>query len=337
MNNKDPRQGMGWGARLDRLAIACATLLACITAHAATVTVDFGLQNPLVLDEGQSFLLTTSAQYQAGTTYEEFNPYHCFRVGFSTRCGDVYGYGTTAGRIGALTFWRGTIDQGGENLNSQAIQADSGAYSDNGQLLLSYADEGSDSVVASVSMRHQQRQTGRDCSASRANITNVVDAWCTDVNIYDRTVTAFVSGVARLDVRIRNVAPTITELNGPLQVVEGELFNLNALATDPGVNDLLTYRWDLNGDGVFDDATGRNAQWRFASAGSHTVAVQVDDGDGGVTRRSGVVEVGAVADPTDPSAVPLPGSMPLVLAGGLLGLASARGRRVAAGKRTACC
>jgi glucose/arabinose dehydrogenase len=50
---------------------------------------------------------------------------------------------------------------------------------------------------------------------------------------------------------------------------------------DPDDN-VMSYAWDLDGDGDFDDGTGETASAFFAANGMHAVAVQASDGSGGV-------------------------------------------------------
>jgi hypothetical protein len=98
--------------------------------------------------------------------------------------------------------------------------------------------------------------------------------------------------------RVLNVAPTITELTEDLVVTTNELFDFAAAVTDPGIYDLLTFRWDFDMDGVFDDFTGSSGQWSFEEAGDYEVGLRVSDGDGGVAYSSFLVQ--AIADVTVP-------------------------------------
>jgi hypothetical protein len=70
--------------------------------------------------------------------------------------------------------------------------------------------------------------------------------------------------------------PVLTSLTGTTTGNEGDTFSYHAAATDPN-GDALTYSWDLNGDGVFGDATGPDVQAVFTLAGQHNVSVQVTD------------------------------------------------------------
>ncbi|MBE9114383.1 PKD domain-containing protein [Lusitaniella coriacea LEGE 07157] len=98
------------------------------------------------------------------------------------------------------------------------------------------------------------------------------------------------SNLANQTLTVLNVAPTITQLTEPLRVKRHTLFDFFADATDPGINDLLSFDWDLNGDGLFDDFMGQSGQFSFAKPGLYDVKVRVSDGDGGVTVGSFTVE-----------------------------------------------
>ncbi|MDP9345199.1 MAG: PKD domain-containing protein [Actinomycetota bacterium] len=51
-----------------------------------------------------------------------------------------------------------------------------------------------------------------------------------------------------------------------------------SLSTDPDPNTLLSYAWDLDGNGTYTDATGPTASRMFATAGTFTVGLKVSDG-----------------------------------------------------------
>lgn len=134
---------------------------------------------------------------------------------------------------------------------------------------------------------------------------------------------AFSNPITRT-IRVLNVAPTITQLTENLTVDTNELFDFSAVATDPGINEILTYNWDLNGDGIYDDFTGLSGEWFFADAGTHQVGLQVSDGEGGFTYGSFTVDT---VDTVAAQGVPEPGSALGVLVFGAFGASTALKRK----------
>lgn len=105
---------------------------------------------------------------------------------------------------------------------------------------------------------------------------------------------------------VLNVAPefTASPLDDTLDFSVTSEFSFYAEASDPGVNDVLSYAWDLDGDGDHDDFTGPSGTFDFASLmlemdADLDLAVRVDDGDGGAdlaTFRLSVINVAAVPE-----------------------------------------
>ena len=80
-------------------------------------------------------------------------------------------------------------------------------------------------------------------------------------------------------VNLTNVAPT-AHIGGPFTILEGSTLTLDASgSTDPG-DDIARYEWDLDGDGVYDDATGATAAFISTEDGTFTIGVRVTDRDG---------------------------------------------------------
>jgi hypothetical protein len=97
------------------------------------------------------------------------------------------------------------------------------------------------------------------------------------------------------NVTVENVAPTITRLTQNLTVKQGESFDFAATATDPGIYDILRYRWDLDGDGRYDDYRGQTGKYAYTDVGVNSVGLRVADGDGGFDFGSFNVTVENVA------------------------------------------
>jgi hypothetical protein len=76
-----------------------------------------------------------------------------------------------------------------------------------------------------------------------------------------------------------NHAPT-ADAGGPYPVAEGSSVTVTATGSDAD-SDSLTYAWDLDNDGGFDDATGQSTSFSAAAIdgpASKTIRVQVTDG-----------------------------------------------------------
>jgi PKD repeat protein len=84
----------------------------------------------------------------------------------------------------------------------------------------------------------------------------------------------------------------------------GATVALTSTASDAdGAADLASTSWDLNGDGVFGDATGSTAQAVFLTAGTYRVGERVADkgGAAAVATRDVVVTGPPASGPSDPS------------------------------------
>ena len=93
--------------------------------------------------------------------------------------------------------------------------------------------------------------------------------------------------------------PPNADAGGPYTVDEGEPFTLNGtLSTDPDAgsgDSIVSYGWDLDDDGVFDDATGASPSWSFEDNGTYPVALQVTDTFGATGTATATVSVDNVA------------------------------------------
>jgi len=90
-------------------------------------------------------------------------------------------------------------------------------------------------------------------------------------------------------VTVNNVSPTVS-IGGPYATTVGITLTLMATATDVP-SDTLIYTWDLDYDSSFDDGVGKEVTYVWTATGVYTVALQVDDGDGGVVTDTTTVNV----------------------------------------------
>ncbi|XWK88100.1 MAG: PKD domain-containing protein [Phormidium sp.] len=90
--------------------------------------------------------------------------------------------------------------------------------------------------------------------------------------------------------------PVITSLTSDLTIRTDTLFDFAATATDPDKGDILSFKWDFDNDGSYDDFTGNSGQWSFSSPGDHLVKLRVTDRYG--LYADGSFNVKAVPEPT---------------------------------------
>ncbi len=110
--------------------------------------------------------------------------------------------------------------------------------------------------------------------------------------------------------------PTITSVPGA--AVRGQIVSLTAAATDPE-GTAVTYAWDLDDDGAFDDGTGANADRTMPASGVLAAKVRATDTDGGTTDSAPFTLTATDPVPADPPAgdpPPAPAPDPSVIATG---------------------
>jgi PKD repeat protein len=99
------------------------------------------------------------------------------------------------------------------------------------------------------------------------------------------------TGIKQISVVINNVAPT-PNAGGPYYGVVNYPVQFSGSATDPGSADVLTYTWDLDNDGSYDDFTGPSPTKTWTAVGNYPVSLKVTDDDGGSNTSSTSVDVG---------------------------------------------
>ena len=73
-------------------------------------------------------------------------------------------------------------------------------------------------------------------------------------------------------------------------------------SSDPN-GDPLSYAWDLDADGAFDDSTAAKPTWTYNAAGTYRVSLQVSDGRGGTATDAVTIGVGLpTGDDREPDA-----------------------------------
>jgi hypothetical protein len=74
-----------------------------------------------------------------------------------------------------------------------------------------------------------------------------------------------------------DTTPPAVDIDGPYVSTEGTEFTFDATGTVDAGSGLAEIAWDLNGDGVFDDASGAVATHTFADNGFYDIGIQATD------------------------------------------------------------
>jgi hypothetical protein len=90
-------------------------------------------------------------------------------------------------------------------------------------------------------------------------------------------------------VTVVNAAPEV-DAGGPYVGNVGEAIILSAAGFDPA-GEAITYAWDIDNDGAYDDATDQATIFNAVAPGSFPVAVQVTDAVGQVANDTATVEI----------------------------------------------
>jgi glucose/arabinose dehydrogenase len=79
-------------------------------------------------------------------------------------------------------------------------------------------------------------------------------------------------------------------------------------SSDPDTGDTLTYAWDLDGDGQFDDSAAVQPVFDYNQPGTYTASLQVTDSQGATGTDVVVITVGGNTPPTAVIETPVPGT-----------------------------
>lgn len=103
----------------------------------------------------------------------------------------------------------------------------------------------------------------------------------------------------------------------------GTTVDLASTSSDPD-GTIANIRWDLDGDGAFDDATGATASTVFRAPGSHVIGIEVVDSDAGaaIARKTVSVDAAPASSPSPPRFL---SPWPIVR---IAGFASSKGTRI---------
>jgi hypothetical protein len=97
------------------------------------------------------------------------------------------------------------------------------------------------------------------------------------------------TGTDLAEVTVTNVNP-MANAGGPYSGLPNENIQCQGSATDPGTEDILTYEWDLNFDGIF-ETIGQNVNVQFSKGGIYQIVLRVSDDDGGIGADTTAVQI----------------------------------------------
>ncbi len=131
---------------------------------------------------------------------------------------------------------------------------------------------------------------GFGVGVSLSGDTAVVGAWGADVggNVDQ--------GAAYVFYGIQSNRPPVAEANGPYTAAEGDGVMLDSAGSvDPDPDDILTYAWDLDNDGLYETPGATSVFAALDGPATHPVALQVCDAQGACDTDDATVEVTNVA------------------------------------------
>jgi PKD repeat protein len=113
--------------------------------------------------------------------------------------------------------------------------------------------------------------------------------------------------IKRIHYTAGNQAPRAVASAGPTNGPTPLTVSFDARASsDPDPGDTLSYAWDLNGDGAFDDGAGAQASFTYNTAGSYAARVKVTDNHGASATDTVAITAGNTP-PTPTIAAPTEG------------------------------
>lgn len=122
-----------------------------------------------------------------------------------------------------------------------------------------------------------------------------------------QVTTGFIVTHTSRTVVIPNASPVASFSYTPLEPKAGETIALSSASSD--VESGITEAWDLDNDGLFDDATGSTAAVAFSSGGFYAIRLRVRDADGGETVEERILAVLPLPS-TEPDPTPAPDPTP---------------------------
>ena len=309
------------GIRIQLAAVAL--MLAAATCANAGILSAHLTANPATINEGNSSTLTLDLQYQPppyGQTYSYYNGYSYYQNYYYNGTGQIDNFSSTIYSGDGQSTGVGASVYGTHYSTSRTFSYDSpGTYT---------------ASVAGTANVHDNWQGTYGYLYQGSYWNGWGYSYYSYWNYYQNSGSVYSTlGInASTQIHVNNLDPSITGIQWDAVAFVGDTVNFAVDGSDPagiGTSELMTFAYDLNNDGNYDDyaqsgGLSSSGSTTFAAIGVHTVGVRLTDGQGGVTY--GTFDVNVVDAPPAPSAVPEPAT--LTMWGlGALGCAVATYRR----------
>ena len=138
-------------------------------------------------------------------------------------------------------------------------------------------------------------QSGLPAPATRVPFATQVDP----VNLRigpggDLFIVDFTGVIRRISYQSTNRPPTALAQASPTSGQTPLTVNFDGRgSSDPDAGDTLSYAWDLDGDGIFDDSTSAQPTWTYTAPGAVTARLRVTDPEGDFDDDSVVITPGS--------------------------------------------
>jgi hypothetical protein len=148
---------------------------------------------------------------------------------------------------------------------------------------------------------------GEDTTApftSSFSATNLPDGETVNITAVATDAAGRVTSITYSGTARRNEAP-VASAGGPYLLDEGAALAVTAAGTTDIDGDILSFGWDINGDGVFTDATGISPTLTWAQLttlgvagrdGVQNISVRVNDGEGNTATAASTLTITRLAD-----------------------------------------
>jgi predicted extracellular nuclease len=268
-----------------------------VTEYTATVTINniaptATFNAPASVNEGSDIVLSLTNPVDV--------PADLGSLQYAFDCGNGYGAFSASNTASCPTVDNGTQNVGGKVMDkdggyteyttvvtvanvapvvdiSQAAVTNLGILSGNG----SFIDPGADTWTATVNYGDNSGVNNLTLNADKtfalshtyaSNGTYVVEVCVSD--------NAGGTGCDQAQVTVFINRPPVANAGGPYTVIEGSSVRLNASMSIDPENNIVLYEWDLDNDGLFDDATGVKPMFAALDNGVFIVRVRVTDAGG---------------------------------------------------------